>query len=85
MRYLPLAEKVQRIGQKLGYPVKIKNLENPRKELEEHYYNPAYQGLIDIGVTPHYLTDEVLEGMFAIVAEHKENIRRDVIFKGIKW
>ncbi|MFC1816373.1 NAD-dependent epimerase/dehydratase family protein [Thermodesulfobacteriota bacterium] len=80
-----LAEKVQTVGKTLGYDVKINHLENPRKEAEEHYYNPIYQGLIDIGVTPHYLTDEVLAGMFHIVESYQDNIRTDVIFHGIKW
>lgn len=80
-----LAEKVQDVGRKLGYQVKIDHLENPRKEAEEHYYNPTYQGLIDIGVEPHYLTDDVLEGMFQVVEQYKSNIRKDVIFRGIKW
>lgn len=80
-----LAEKTQRVGQKLGYDVQINHLENPRKEAEEHYYNPTYQGLLDIGVQPHYLTDEVMEQMFRVVEQYKENIRSDVIFRGIKW
>ncbi|RZB31534.1 MAG: UDP-sulfoquinovose synthase [Desulfobacteraceae bacterium Eth-SRB2] len=80
-----LAEKVQRVGNTLGYDVKIDHIENPRKEAEEHYYNPTYQGLLDIGVEPHYLTDEVLKGMFQVAEEYKSNIRKDVIFKGIKW
>lgn len=80
-----LSEKVQRVGKRLGYDVKIDHIENPRKEAEEHYYNPTYQGLIELGVKPHYLTDEVLEGMFRVVERYKENIRRDVIFRGIKW
>lgn len=80
-----LAELVQRVGAERGHDVKIDHLENPRKEAEEHYYNPTYQGLIDIGVTPHYLTDEVLHGIFAVVEKYRDNIRRDVIFRGIKW
>ncbi len=80
-----LADMVQRVGQSLGYDVKVNHLENPRKEAEEHYYNPTYQGLIDLGVQPHYLTDEVMAGMFQVVGKFKENIRKDVIFKGIKW
>jgi UDP-sulfoquinovose synthase len=75
----------QRVGKKLGYEVEINHLENPRKEAEEHYYNPTYHGLIDLGVTPHYLTDEVMEGMFRVVEKYKSNIRKDVIFKGIRW
>jgi len=80
-----LAEKTQQVGQKLGIDVKIEHIENPRKEAEEHYYNPTYQGLQEIGVEPHYLTDEVMAGMFEEVMKHKENIRKDVIFKGVKW
>lgn len=80
-----LADLTQRVGTKLGYDVKINHLQNPRKEAEEHYYNPAYQGLVELGVTPHYLTEDVMEGMFRVVAKYKENIRKDVIFRGIKW
>ncbi len=80
-----LAEKVQHVGRQLGYAVEIKQLENPRKEAEEHYYNPSYQGLLELGVQPHYLTDEALIGMFKVVEAYKKNIRRDVIFRGVKW
>jgi UDP-sulfoquinovose synthase len=80
-----LAEKVQRVGQKRGYDVQINHLENPRKEADEHYYNPTYQGLIDIGVKPNYLTDKVVQGIFQTVETYKNWIRTDVIFRGIKW
>lgn len=80
-----LAEKIKKIGEKLGHKVQINHLENPRKEAEEHYYNPTYQGLIDIGVIPHYLTDDVLKKMIKVVEQYKNNIRKDVIFKGVKW
>jgi UDP-sulfoquinovose synthase len=80
-----LADKVKSVGDSLGLDVQIKIIENPRKEAEEHYYNPTYQGLIELGVEPHYLTDEVMTGMFKIVAQYKESIRKDVIFRGVKW
>ena len=80
-----LAEMTQRVGQELGYDVLIKNIENPRREAEEHYYNPTYQGLRELGVQPHYLTDEVMTEMFGVVEQYKGNIRKDVIFRGIKW
>ncbi len=80
-----LAELTQKVGNKLGYNVKIDHIENPRKEAEEHYYNPTYQGLQDIGVTPHLLTEDVMERMFKIIEKYKDNIRKDVIFKGVKW
>lgn len=80
-----IAALVQKVGNNLGYNVKIKQLENPRKEAEDHYYNPTYQGLLDVGVVPHYLTEEVMVSMLKLVAKFEKNIRKDVIFKGIKW
>ena len=80
-----LAELTQKVGNELGYNVKVDHIGNPRKEAEEHYYNPTYQGLKDIGVTPHLLDEASMKKIFFIVAKYKENIRKDVIFSGIKW
>lgn len=80
-----LAEMVKEVGDDLGFGVVIEQIENPRKELEEHYYNPTYQGLIDIGVKPHYLTPDTIREMFNVVAKFKDNIRKETIFRGVKW
>jgi UDP-sulfoquinovose synthase len=80
-----LAELTQKTGQELGYDVQIKNIKNPRVELEEHYYNPAYQGLIELGVKPNLLTKDSMKEMFLMVAKYQERINKDVIFRGVKW
>ena len=80
-----IADMVKRVGDERGHRVEIKALPNPRKEAEEHYYNPAYQGLKDIGVNPHYLDDAELNTFFLIVEQYKDQIRRDVIVKGVHW
>lgn len=80
-----IAEKTELVGKRLGYDVQVEHLDNPRKEAEEHYYNPTYQGLIDIGVEPHYLTDDVMEHLFKTVQAYKDNIDQSIIFKGVKW
>jgi UDP-sulfoquinovose synthase len=80
-----LAELTKQAGDELGYEVTIKNIENPRIEQEEHYYNPNYQGLIELGVKPHYLTKDSIKEMFKIVDKFKKNIKKEVIFKGVKW
>jgi UDP-sulfoquinovose synthase len=80
-----LAMLVQQVGTQRGHAVTIKSVENPRKEAEQHYYNPAYQGLQKIGVEPHLLTEAAMNRLFEIVEVHRENIRKDVIFSGIKW
>jgi len=80
-----LAELIAEAGKARGHSVRIEHIENPRKEAEEHYYNPTYQGLTDIGVEPHLLTNKVLDDIFEMVERNKDTIRRDVIFKGVKW
>ena len=80
-----IADKVKFVGNKLGFNVIIKSIKNPRKESEEHYYNPVHQGLINLGVEPHYLTDDVLTEMFKVVEEYKGNVNKDIIMKNIRW
>jgi UDP-sulfoquinovose synthase len=82
---IDLAEKVKMVGDRLGYDVKVQEVENPRIEQEEHYYNPKYTGLIELGLDPHYLTDEVLEEFFEVAGRHKDRINKDAILRGIRW
>jgi len=80
-----LAEKVVQAGKNLGIDVQIKNIPNPRREAEEHYYNPTHTGLLDLGLEPHYLTDEVATGMLSFVVKYKDRIRQDYILPKVTW
>jgi UDP-sulfoquinovose synthase len=80
-----LAEKVQQVGNTFNLNVEIRPVDNPRKEAEEHYYNPAHTGLLDLGLQPNYLTDEVLGRMVAEVLLHKEHIHEHKIFRKYNW
>jgi len=73
------------VGRQLGLNVEVKNIENPRKEAEEHYYNPVHTGLIDMGLKPHYLTDEVLAEMLEFVLKYRERINKGYILPRVKW
>lgn len=80
-----LAQMVQKAGDNLGLTVTIQHIENPRKEAEEHYYNPKHTGLSELGLKPNYLTDEILEQMISFVLKHKSKIVADQIYRKIKW
>jgi UDP-sulfoquinovose synthase len=80
-----LAERVQRAGRELGLKVEIQNLPNPRKELEEHHYNPAHHGLTELGLQPHPMTSEVLVGMLECVLSHRDKIVVDRILPRVRW
>jgi len=80
-----LAERVQRVGNERGHKVEVKQIENPRIEAEEHYYNPTYTALQALGLEPNYLTDDVLSGIFEVIEKYKDQIDEHKIFRGIKW
>ncbi len=80
-----LALKVKDAGRHLGINVTIQNLENPRKELEEHYYHPEHTGLLELGLQPNLLTEQVLAEMMQYVLKYKANIHQHRIFRGAKW
>ncbi|MBK5911242.1 NAD-dependent dehydratase [Rhodothalassium salexigens] len=80
-----LAEQVRRVGGQMGLDVTVQNLANPRKEAEEHYYNPAHSGLLDLGLQPHYLTDEVMAEMLSLVRDHADRIDTGRILPRVKW
>lgn len=80
-----LADKVKIVGDSLGLNVEIRSVENPRIEQEEHYYNPTHTGLIDLGLEPHYLTDDVLAEMIELVIKYRQNIGHHKIFRKVTW
>lgn len=80
-----IAEMVQASGERLGLKVEVKSIDNPRKEMEEHYYNPKHTGLIELGLQPHYMTDERMDEMMELVLKYKDKIHNDRIFRGVKW
>ena len=80
-----LALKVKNEASKFGLEISIKNINNPRKEMEEHYYNPAHTGLLELGLKPNYLTDSVLNKMIEHVLKYKDSIDKKMIFRGVKW
>lgn len=80
-----LAERVQRVGQGMGLDVRVESIANPRKEAEEHYYNPAHSALLDLGLKPTFMTDEVLATMMEQVLAHKDAIAVERILPRVRW
>ena len=79
------AERIKKVGDEMGLNVAIKSIPNPRKEKENHYYNPVHSGLVELGLKPHYMTDEVIAGMLERVIENKDRIVTGRIMPRVKW
>ena len=48
-----LAEHVQKAGAEVGLDVAVDPIENPRVEMEEHYYQATHTKLLDLGLWNH--------------------------------
>jgi UDP-sulfoquinovose synthase len=82
---LELAELVKGAAAHLGYEVTIDHVENPRVEKEEHYYNAVNTSLLDLGLQPHHLGEELVESMLGIIERHKGNAIESSIEPRTRW
>jgi UDP-sulfoquinovose synthase len=80
-----LAELVAKAGREYGLTVQTESLDNPRVEMEEHYYNPAHTKLLDLGLKPHLLSETLIESMFAEIGRHRDRVIPDHILPRDRW
>lgn len=82
---MQLAEMVAAAGARAGLTVEIAHIDNPRVELEDHYYNAAHSALVDLGLEPNLLTDAVLDSMLATVRDNAQRVDARIIQPHIRW
>jgi len=80
-----LASLVQRAGSELNLNVEIKSIDNPRKEKEEHYYNPTHSGLTELGLQPNLMSTNVLCDMLTRIIDNKHRIIENKIMPRVSW
>lgn len=80
-----LATRVRDAGKEIGLAVEIRPIENPRIEKESHYYNPAHSGLLELGLSPHYLTEETLVRLLQLIGRYRDRIVPGKFVRQIRW
>jgi UDP-sulfoquinovose synthase len=82
---LELAGLVKEAGEHLGYSVEIQHYENPRVEKEEHYYNAIHTKLLDLGLEPTLLGEELVESIIHAIERHKGRVIETAIDPQTRW
>jgi UDP-sulfoquinovose synthase len=82
---LDLARLVHRVGDHLGLNVVVESVTDPRIEAEEHYYNAAHTKLLELGLKPHLLTDDVIAHLLETIERYKDRILLDPIAPRTRW
>ena len=82
-----LAEHVVKVAGEIGIEAKIWNIENPRIEAEEHYYNPDHENLYKLGFKPTHTLEQELKITLSKLLECKDRIeaKRHRIMPTILW
>ena len=80
-----LADLVQQSAAEVGMEIDIEHLENPRVEAEEHYFNPVHTKLLDLGLKPSYLGDELVRSMLKTIGRHRDRVIDSAIDPQTQW
>jgi UDP-sulfoquinovose synthase len=82
-----LALMVQKVAEELGLEVEVRNLENPRQEMEEHHYRPDHQHLSDLGYQPTQDVAGEMRLMLQDLMKYRARIeaRRDALIPDVRW
>jgi UDP-sulfoquinovose synthase len=70
-----------------SYPggVDVEHIENPRVELENHYYNFTHTALESLGLVPHLLGDTLLEQMYGVIERYRHRVDLDLLQPTVQW
>lgn len=80
-----MADLVIKASSDLKIKATKKNIANPRKEMEEHYYNPKNTSLISLGLKPIEFNLETIKKNIKIVEKYKSNIDQNYFNPTVKW
>ena len=80
-----IGEFVVRAAKLLGLNATMRQIENPRKELEDHYYNAAHSGLLELGLKPHLMSEDTLAAMMEKIIPYRQNIDKTKILPRVRW
>jgi UDP-sulfoquinovose synthase len=80
-----LAVAVQQAGKELGLDVEIAEVENPRSEAQEHYYNPTHTKLLDLGLEPTHLSDDLVTDTLSTLLKYQDRAVHEAIAPRTTW
>jgi UDP-sulfoquinovose synthase len=82
---LELAERVQAAAAHLGWKASVEHFPNPRKESEQHYYNPKHSKLLELGLQPRMLSEELIDTMLLKIADYRDRIDPLTLVQNVRW
>jgi UDP-sulfoquinovose synthase len=69
----------------MGINVAVDHVKDPRIEAEEHYYNATHTKLLELGLEPHLLTEDVVAHLIVTIQRYKDRILLAPIAPKTRW
>jgi UDP-sulfoquinovose synthase len=69
----------------MGYDSKIINIDNPRTESDDHYFEPEHKKLLNLGYKPTTNMKAEVIKMLRDIEPYKDNIKKEVLMPDIQW
>src|ERR1700733_11886843 len=63
----------------------IEQVENPRVEAEDHYYNAKHTALVDLGLKPTLLSMALIDHLFEVVERYRDRVDLAAIMPTVSW
>jgi UDP-sulfoquinovose synthase len=63
----------------------IAHIDDPRVEAEEHYYRAAHTKLLDLGLMPYLLGEELLSDLLSIARSNLARLERCALAPKVQW
>ena len=82
---LDLALMVQSAGEDEGLSVEVQHLENPRVEMQDHYYNARNTELHKLGLKPHRLSESLLDSLMNFAMQYRDRVDETKIVPQVAW
>lgn len=83
--HLSVRQIAETIASDYPHECTIEEIENPRVEAEEHYYNPKHTALVDLGLKPTLLSDTLIDHLFEVAERHKDRVDVASIRPTVRW
>jgi len=80
-----LAVAVQQAGKELGLAVEIGEVDNPRSEAQEHYYDPTHTKLLDLGLKPTLLSEDLVTDTLSTLMKYQDRTVHEAIAPRTTW
>jgi UDP-sulfoquinovose synthase len=82
---LSIAEIARTVAKSSPDAATVEYLDNPRVELEQHYYNVKHTKLVELGLQPHLLSDTLIESLFEITKRYAHRARVEAMRPTVNW